>query len=140
MRLGEEKELPGPVTSADSRESLWLSSPPINPAQVLSDMAFRIGIQLRYNLDDIKTMKKKCPFCSKPLTLQHSLACGKASKGMAISRHNTITRIIGTHIAAQGTIVEYEKKLPVYSDNKPHIPDVMYLQDAVQHHIDVATC
>ena len=28
MRLGEEKEIPGPVTSADSRESLWLSSPP----------------------------------------------------------------------------------------------------------------
>ena len=37
-------------------------------------------------------------------------------------------------------MVEYEEKLSVYSDNKPHIPDVTYLQDAVQHHIDVAIC
>ena len=59
---------------------------------------------------------------------------------MIISRHNTIIKIIGTHIASTGTIAEYEKKLPVYSDNKPHIPDITYIKDTVQHHIDVAIC
>ena len=127
MRIGEEKETFEP-TVHDSHDSFWLSTPPMNPAQILSDTAFKIAIQLRYNIDDIQEMKWKCPFCGKPLTFQHSLACGKANSGTAISRHNTITKIIGTHIAAQGMVAEYERKLPVYSENKPHIPDVTYIK------------
>ena len=139
MRLGREKETHEPTTTGQY-DSLWLASPPVNPAQVLSDSAFKIAIQLRYDIDDIAQLRKKCPFCGKQITLQHCLACGRANAGTVIARHNTITRIIGTHIAAQGTIVEYEKKLPFHSETKPHIPDITYMKDTVQHHIDVAVC
>ena len=139
MRVGEEKDPLEPITS-DPGDSLWLSSPPYNQAQLLSDTAFRIALQLRYGIDDIQSLKKLCPFCGKPLTLQHTLVCVKANQSEIISRHNTITRIIGTNIASTGTVVEYEKKLPIYSNNKPHIPDITYIKNSVQHHIDVAIC
>ena len=99
MRIGGDREVFGPIVT-DPDESLWLSSPPLNAMQVLSDTAFRIAIQLRYGIDDIAGLKKKCSFCGKALTLQHCLACGKANSGAAISRHNTIPRIMGTNIGS----------------------------------------
>ena len=113
MCIGEQRNVHEPE-SPSPYDSLWLSSPPTNPAQVLSDTAFSIGIQLRYNIDELINISKPCPFCGTQLTLKHSLVCPKANKGTFIARHNTVTRIIGTCLAAKGIITEYEKKLPIH--------------------------
>ena len=139
MSIGKQRRDPEPEVSTP-HDSLWLSCPPTSPAHVLSDTAFSIAIQLRYGMDELASLGRNCPFCEVPLTLKHSLVCPKANKGTFIARHNTVTRIIGTSLAARGTIAEYERKLPTHSDDKPHIPDITYLKDSTQHHIDVAIC
>ncbi len=78
------------------------------------------GLAVKIGIDDIRTMKKSCPFCGKALTSQHSLVCVKANQNMIISRHNTTTKTIGTHIASTGIMAEYEKKLPAYSTKTTH--------------------
>ena len=48
---------------------------------------------------DITDSKRKCPFCR------------KVNSGTTISRHNTVTRIMGTNMEPQGMMVKYKKKL-----------------------------
>ena len=126
--------------------SLWVKGfhlvflSPSDPVQTLQNTAFRIVFQLRHGIDDIKTMKKPCPFCGETLALQHSLVCVKVNKDIIISWHNTITRIIRTYITSTYITVECEKKLPIYSDNKRYISNITYIKDSLQHHINVNIC
>ena len=119
-------------------DSSWLASPPINPAQVLTDTAFRIAILQRYGIDGVAQMHETCPCCNgTPLTLAHALNCKPANSGAHIHRHNTIVRILGTHLATQGIVARYEQKPAFRAKKAPHIPDITYVTDSIPHHIDV---
>lgn len=119
-------------------DSSWLASPPKNPAQVLTDTAFRIAILQRYGIDGIAEMHEKCPCChGAPLTLAHALNCKPANSGTHIHRHNTIVRMIGAHLATRGIVAKYEQKPAFRSKKTPHIPDITYVNDSIPHHIDV---
>ena len=117
-------------------DSSWLASPPINPAQVLTNTAFRIAILQRYGIDGVAQMHETCPCCNgTPLTLAHALNCKPANSGAHIHRHNTIVRILGAHLATQGIVAKYEQRPAFRAKKTPHIPDITYVTDSISHHM-----
>ena len=130
------KRQPAPFVGSFA-DSIWLSQYPRYPLQTLSDLAFSIAIQLRYNIDPLEASNLKCPFCGSNISLKHCLVCMRANTGPIVTRHNTITRIIGCALASRGTVAQYEKK-PVNHKDVPHIPDITYQKDVEIHYIDVA--
>ena len=131
-------------TARDPADSLWLSQPPTNPSQVLSNISFQLAIQQRYGIDTLADRRFKCPYCRCDLDIKHCIACTRANLGPIIARHNTISRMIGHALASEGTPAEYEKKILYFGKDKKkepdHRPDVTYKMDTSEHYIDVTVC
>lgn len=137
MKIGGREE---DLEIAPSDQEIPSGWPPLQATQHRSPRySVQSGLAVKIGIDDIRTMKKSCPFCGKALTSQHSLVCVKANQNMIISRHNTTTKTIGTHIASTGIMVNMRRSY-LLTQQKPHIPDMTCIKDTVQHHIDVAIC
>lgn len=121
-------------------DSLWLAQPPLNPSQVLSDLSFKLAVAQRYGLEPFAKSTLRCPFCKALISTRHYLACMRANAGPIVNRHNTISRMIGSALATQGVTAEYEKKPVMHTKETIHIPDVSYIKDTEEHHIDVTVC
>ena len=89
-------------------DSLWLSSPPNNPNQVLNNDALMIAIWLRYGQDGLIPRRQTC-LCTKKLTLEHAIGCKTYNTSIHNLRHNAVTKIIGTALAQKGVTLYYER-------------------------------
>ena len=126
------------LNAPEPENSIWLSTPPLNPSQVLQNTAFRIAIMQRYGIDPLNDSKYNCPVCGLPITLDHTLNCKKPNSGIHIRRHNTINHILGATMAHNGYIVRYEQKPMIRKKGEPHIPDITYQIDGTSKYIDIA--
>ena len=144
----------GRPTVMTPQDSSWLSRLPNKKSDVLDTLGFKIALTMRYNLEwdeDKELNRLSCPNHKKAsnsdgrkpcqLSLRHALGCGINAEGKIVSRHDSIVRIIGRTLAANGLNPRVEESLPYEENGKKkkstHRPDVLYMAEDKMQVFDV---